>query len=97
MNLYTAMCECLQQLPDDVIDQVTHGDLVPEHFNKAMFTRCYLVSNGNQPLSWLNPVIEIGLYNENWLVIFQILDFICNFNFLNQIDHIMTCHQMSPY
>ncbi len=66
MNLYKSMCECLQQLPDDVIDQVTHGDLDPDLFNKAMFTRCYLVSSGNQPLSWLNPAIEIGLYNDKW-------------------------------
>ena len=68
MSLYKVACECIQQLPDDMIEQVVDGDLELATFSKAMYTRCYLVSNGVQPIAWLNPAIEAGLYDSKWCV-----------------------------
>ena len=66
VDLYDALCRCLQLLPDDVIDQVIPGDLDPVTLTKVMYMRCYLVSVGSQPLAWMNPVLETALYSQQW-------------------------------
>ena len=53
------MCRCITQLPDDVIDLITSKDFTDlDLYKKCMFTRCYLVAIGHQPLAWLNSGIE---------------------------------------
>ncbi len=51
-----ALCGCLRELPDQLLDQLTQDVHVPDV--KTVFVRCHLVGDGSQPLAWLNPVLE---------------------------------------
>ncbi|KAI0233613.1 Focadhesin [Lamellibrachia satsuma] len=62
----TALCRCLTEVPDEVIDEILQTNFAsPNQTASAMFVRCYLVSMGSQPLSWLNASIEASVCNTD--------------------------------
>ena len=73
------MCECLRELPDTVIDKILADDFSDSGGDDGVaiaaddvvammhgiFTRCYLIGCGSQPLTLLNYVIEAALTLSN--------------------------------
>ncbi|XP_070543239.1 focadhesin-like [Ptychodera flava] len=58
--LLSSLSDCLCLLPSEVLDRLTNpseqGNLL-----KATYIRCYLFSQGKQPIAWLNPCIDVAM------------------------------------
>ncbi|ELT97246.1 hypothetical protein CAPTEDRAFT_221086 [Capitella teleta] len=58
-EISTLMCLCLSEIPGDVLERIISNDFNdPSTFSRGIFTRAYLVSRGERPLTWLNSAIE---------------------------------------
>ena len=55
----------MREVPDSVVDKITADDFqASDRVEHAIFTRCYLIGCGNQPLTWLNSAIEAALTHD---------------------------------
>lgn len=64
--LYCQMSECLSNLPDEILDEVTLEDFSEDRtFMKGTFVRCYLIANGRQPVALLNSCIDAIIHSQH--------------------------------
>ncbi|XP_067665779.1 focadhesin-like [Haliotis asinina] len=64
--LYSQMSECLSNLPDEILDEVTLEDFSEKQtFVKGTFVRCYLIANGRQPVALLNSCIDAIIHSQH--------------------------------
>ncbi|KAK3602758.1 hypothetical protein CHS0354_027755 [Potamilus streckersoni] len=64
-QLLAAMSSCLGNMPDDYIDNITIADFMePTHLTRGIFTRCYLVAKGKQPIALLNRILD-AIFNSD--------------------------------
>lgn len=65
-DVLSAMSECLGNIPDQLFDRITQKDFAePSNFIKGAYICCYLVANGNQPITLLNGLVEVAVNNCN--------------------------------
>ncbi|XP_071110148.1 focadhesin-like [Haliotis cracherodii] len=64
--LYCQMSECLSNLPDEILDEVTLEDFSEDQtFVKGTFVRCFLIANGRQPVALLNSCIDAIIHSQH--------------------------------
>ena len=61
------LSSCLSHMPDQLIDQILSADCEgPDAIYRGTFVRCYLVSNGHQPIALLNSCVDAAFNNKDW-------------------------------
>ncbi|XP_046545325.1 focadhesin-like [Haliotis rubra] len=66
VGLYCQMSECLSNLLDEILDEVTLEDFNEKQtFVKGTFVRCYLIANGRQPVALLNSCIDAIIHSQH--------------------------------
>ena len=74
-DLYEALALCLSEVPCEVIEKVTSGDLdQPQTVLKGSFVRCYLCASGIQSVNLLNKAIESVIHLNKRYILFFLKD-----------------------
>lgn len=62
-KLFHLLAECLGSVTDEVFDDLTENDFVEDNYFLSCFVRCYLLTQGRQPIALLNRCVDASLNN----------------------------------